>query len=152
VRLDALPERARIAPRPSTPARFASFLRDRWSKGERNVRRLLLEVRREGYTGCHSRLAAFVAKWRNGSKLKPARSVSPEMLPLDPRTGAVISPVVAAALCIKRRNLLTGRQAEKVDLLKEALPRFASMRSLAMRFRGLLRSRGSRAFSWLLES
>lgn len=59
--------------------------------------------------------------------------------PLDPRTGGVISPIVAAALCIKPRGLLTPRQAENVDVLKQALPIFACMRSLAMRFRGLLR-------------
>jgi transposase len=51
----------------------------------------------------------------------------------------VVSPIVAAALCIKPRGLLTPRQAEKVDVLKQALPIFACMRSLAMRFRGLLR-------------
>jgi transposase len=51
----------------------------------------------------------------------------------------VISPIIAAALCIKPGRLLTPRQAEKVDILKQALPVFACMRSLAMRFRGLLR-------------
>jgi len=54
-------------------------------------------------------------------------------------SGGVISPIVAAALCIKPRGLLTLHQAEKVDVLKKALPIFACMRSLAMRFRGLLR-------------
>jgi transposase len=34
--------------------------------------------------------------------------------------------------------LLTWRQAEKVDVLKQTLPIFACMRSLAMRFRGVL--------------
>jgi hypothetical protein len=51
----------------------------------------------------------------------------------------VISPIIAAALCIKPRGLLTSHQAEKVDILKQALPVFACMRSLAMRFRALLR-------------
>jgi hypothetical protein len=60
-------------------------------------------------------------------------------LPLDPWTGGLISPIVAAALCIKPRGLLTRRQAKKVDVLKQTLPIFACMRSLAMRFRGLLR-------------
>ena len=36
--------------------------------------------------------------------------------------------------------MLTQRQTERVDVLKRALPIFACMRSLAMRFRGLLRS------------
>jgi hypothetical protein len=56
--------------------------------------------------------------------------------------GAAISPVppiVASALCIKPRGLLTSAQAEKVDDLKAASTEFAAMRALAMRFRGLLR-------------
>jgi hypothetical protein len=61
VRLESLPERARMAPKSSTPSRFATYLRGRWTDGERNVRRLLQKVREQGYTGCYSRLAAFVA-------------------------------------------------------------------------------------------
>jgi Transposase len=61
------------------------------------------------------------------------------VLPLDPRTGGVISPIIAAALFIKLLGLLTPRQPEKVDILEQALPVFACKRSLAMRFRGLLR-------------
>jgi hypothetical protein len=49
------------------------------------------------------------------------------------------SPLVAAALCIKPRPLLTVRQAEEVDALKRDSPDFAAMRSLAMKFRGILR-------------
>jgi|GEM_PF-4649940 len=60
VRLESLPERARMAPKSSTPARFATYLRDRWAEGERNVRLLLQEMREQGFTGCYSRLAAFV--------------------------------------------------------------------------------------------
>ena len=52
VRLESFPERARMAPKSSTPAKFATYLRDRWAAGERNVRRLLREVREQGYTGC----------------------------------------------------------------------------------------------------
>ena len=43
------------------------------------------------------------------------------------------------AQCIKPRGLLTPRQAEKVDVLEQAVPIFACMGSLAMRFRGLPR-------------
>ncbi|RUW59318.1 transposase, partial [Mesorhizobium sp. M4B.F.Ca.ET.049.02.1.2] len=57
----------------------------------------------------------------------------------DPDTGHAISPVVAAALCIKPRGQLTDQQARKVDALKRGSPAFARMRSLAMRFNGLLR-------------
>jgi len=71
VRLESLPERARMAPKSSTPSRFATYLRDRWTDGERNVCRLLQEVREQGYTGCYSRLAAFVAPWRQKAEKKP---------------------------------------------------------------------------------
>ena len=50
-----------------------------------------------------------------------------------------VPPIVAAALCIKPRGLLTEAQAEKVDRLKETSNDFATMRQLAMRFRGLLK-------------
>ena len=139
VRLESLPERVRMAPRSSTPAKFATYLRDRWTAGERNVRCLFREVREQGFTGCYSRLAAFVAPWRQKAEKKPTPPSPVGALPLDPRTGGVISPIVAAALCIKPRGLLTPHRAEKVDILKQALPIFACMRSLAMRFRGLLR-------------
>ena len=63
------------------------------------------------------------------------------------------SPIIAAALCIKPRGLLTPRQAEKVDVLKQALPVFACMRSLAMRFRGLLRGNDSDALdAWIRDA
>jgi len=50
-----------------------------------------------------------------------------------------VPPIAAAALCIKPRGLLTEEQAAKVDMLKAASAEFASMRSLAMRFRGILK-------------
>ena len=153
VRLECLPERARMAPKSSTPARFATHLRDRWAEGERNVRRLLQEVREQGFTGCYSRLAAFVAPWRRRSEMRPTPSSTIGTVPLDPRTGAVISPIVAAALCIKPLGMLTQHQAEKVDVLKQELPIFACMRSLAMRFRGLLRGNDLNALDkWIRDA
>ncbi len=58
-----------------------------------------------------------------------------EAVPIrDPDTGHVISPVVAAAPCLKPRSMLTISQARSVDALKQDSPEFASMRSLALRF------------------
>lgn len=57
----------------------------------------------------------------------------------DPDTGHTISPVIAAALCIKPHGKLTPDQARKVDVLKASSPAFARMRCLAMRFNGILR-------------
>ena len=48
-------------------------------------------------------------------------------MPRDPRTGGVISPIVAAALCVKPRGMLTARQQAKVEVLKAALPDFAAI-------------------------
>jgi len=68
----------------------------------------------------------------------------------DPDTGHMISSVVAAALCIKPRGLLTDRQARKVNALKQGSRAFAIMRGLAMRFNGILRSRSPDALDeWI---
>ncbi len=59
---------------------------------------------------------------------------------IDPATGWSITPIVAAALCIKPRGALTKKQAAKVDVLKSGWPDFTIMRQLALRFRGLLQN------------
>jgi transposase len=72
---------------------------------------------------------------------------------VDPATGWLISPIVAASLCIKPRGLLTSDQAAKVDALKSASPDFTAMRRLAMRFRGILRSKDIQKFDvWLNDA
>jgi transposase len=49
--------------------------------------------------------------------------------------------------------MLTQRQAEKVDVLKRALPVLACMRALAMRFRGLLRGNDPDALDdWIRDA
>jgi transposase len=60
--------------------------------------------------------------------------------PRDPTTGGLFSSIVAAALCVKPRGVLTESQQAKVAVLKSSLPSFAVMRALAMRFRGMMRS------------
>jgi transposase len=57
---------------------------------------------------------------------------------VDPMTGRVISPLTAAALCVKPRGQMTARQVANVDALKAGSAAFTAMRKLAMRFRGLL--------------
>lgn len=62
-------------------------------------------------------------------------------------------PNVAAALCMKPRGLLTAPQADKVDRLKIASTEFATMRQLAMRFRGILRNGDIGKFDgWLRDA
>ena len=68
----------------------------------------------------------------------------------DPDTGHMISSVVAAALCLKPRGLLTERQARKVNAQKQGSTVFATIRGLAMRFNGILRGRNSKALDeWI---
>jgi transposase len=103
---------------------------------------LLFEIKRQGYEGSLSHLQRLLAGWRrseqNGPAGPPDNALS--LAPVrDPQTGHAISPVVAAALCIKPRRKLTADQARKVDALKAGSPSFATMRRLAMRFRGILR-------------
>ena len=84
----------------------------------------------------------LLAKWRN-PRHKATRPVPtvPSVQLIDPATGRLISPIVAAAPCIKPRGLLTANQAAKVDALKRGWPEFAAMRQLAMRFWGVLKSK-----------
>src|SRR5271166_5852005 len=119
-----------------------------------------------GYTGSFSHLERLLAKWRRarGAKVvtlptapEPTTAPTPTiaMVPraVDPATGWSISPIVAASLCIKPRGLLTPGQAAKVDALKSASPDFTAMRQLAMRFRGILRSKDIQKFDvWLNDA
>ncbi len=72
---------------------------------------------------------------------------------LDPMTGRVISPLTAAALCVKPRGQMTARHVANVDALKAASAEFTAMRRLAMRFRGLLRGGTAEALdAWLIDA
>jgi hypothetical protein len=53
-------------------------------------------------------------------------------------TGRRISPLTAAALCVKSRGEMKPHQIVNVDVRKAASGEFATMRGLAMRFAGLL--------------
>jgi transposase len=145
VRRIDMPERNAMAPKPSTPAYFGAFLARSWAEGTTKVRHLFSDIRHRGYTGSYSHLARFLAPWRSSGTSDDGLSAdqeAPAPLPLrvmDPMTGRRISPLVAAALCIKPRRQMTARQIVNVDALKAASAEFTTMRGLAMRFRGLLR-------------
>jgi transposase len=80
----------------------------------------------------------------------PTTAIATVPRAVDPATGWTISPIVAASRCIKPRGLLMRRQAAKVDAPKSASPDFTAMRRLAMRFRGILRSKDIQKFGvWL---
>ena len=112
------------------------------------------EQKWRAYTGSFSNLERLLAKWRNlKCETVKATSAVPNSRPVDPASGRSISPIVAAALCIKPRELLTANQAAKVDAMKKDWPEFATMRQLAMRFRGMLKSKSvSKLGGWLKDA
>jgi len=141
-----MPERNAITPRPCTPAYFEAFLTRSWEEGTTKLRHLFSDIRHRGYTGSYTHLARFLAPWRDNSPSQDgddeslADKETPVPIPVhvvDPVTDRRISPLVAAALCIKPRRQMTARQIVIVDALKAASVEFLTMRSLVMRFRGL---------------
>jgi len=98
-----------------------------------------------------SNLERLLAKWRNPKRKVVRPEPPPPRAPsIDPATRRLISPIVAAALCIKPRGSLTSTRAAKVDAPKSEWPDFAAMRRLAMQFRGILRSKNaSKLATWL---
>jgi hypothetical protein len=64
LRLDTLPERNRMEPRPRMVEWFHDYLRQRWAAGCRHGRTLLAEIRERGYVGAFSGLARFLSAWR----------------------------------------------------------------------------------------
>jgi transposase len=141
VRLDTLPERNRMEPRPGMVEWFRGYLQQRWAAGCRHGRTLLAEIRERGYVGAFSTLAKFLSPWRQ----PPAKTttVSTEAAALKETPTALasrqVSPQVSAALLSKFRTELTPEQAEIVDAFKQQCPGFAVMRKLVLNFRSLLR-------------
>lgn len=121
--------------------------------GNRVGRHLFYDIKNRGYTGSRSNLERLLKVWREVENIQldeppPEMDVSEPVR--DPDTGHMISSVVAAALCIKPRGLLTDLQARKVNALKQGSRAFAIMRGLAMRFNGILRSTSSQALDeWI---
>ena len=68
-------------------------------------------------------------------------------------TDRVISPLTAAALCVRPPRSDDCRQVANVDALKAASAEFTAMRRLAMRFRGLLRCGTEEELgAWLIDA
>lgn len=151
------PDRRRSALRPTSPLYFEAFRAQCWKDGNRRGRHLFHDIRRRGYTDSFSNLERLLATWRRAERpeqIKDESDTAPARIgpadrtydnaPIrDPQTGHLISPVVAAALCIKPRGALTSNQARKADALKQGSYTFAALRSFSMRFRGLFRGRDS---------
>ncbi|MDF1600267.1 ISL3 family transposase [Mesorhizobium sp. YIM 152430] len=146
LKFEAPLDRRRAALKPTSPWYFETFLAQCWKDGNRLGRHLFHDVKQRGYTGSFANLERLLGAWRRAER-EQASDLPPLVLKLepvrDPETGHAISPVIAAALCIKPRSLLTHRQARKVDALKKGSDAFAEMRRLAMRFNGILRGKRS---------
>jgi hypothetical protein len=112
---------------------------------------LLAEIKPLGYTGSLTHLQRLLHRWRQAHFAAEAGALPLQTaIALESTVTQGISPIVAAALCIKPRGLLTPQQAVKVDMLKARCVDFAVMRHLAMRFRGILRSgEGDKLAAWL---
>jgi transposase len=139
MQVEELPSRSVMAPKPSTPVRFQSHLAERWLGGCTSGRTLLLEIKGLGYTGSLSQLNRLLTEWRRTGRPTAAAAEATTSQLVDPATGHLVSPIVAAALCVKPRGMLTPTQAVTVDAFKASSAEFAAMRALAMRFRSLLR-------------
>ena len=85
-------------------------------------RHLFEEIKRRGYVGSFSNLERLLAKWRRIAADAPPATVMPTVQAVDPTTGWLISPIVAAALCIKPRASLNPEQAAKIERLKARRP------------------------------
>ena len=142
VRLDIVPERSRMQPRPGMAASFDDYLRQRWAAGCRHGRTLLAEIRELGYIGSFSRLAEFLSPWRQPPEEAIVGFPEHKQLLEEAKHSAArqISPQVAAALLGKIRSELTPQQAAIVDTLKQQCPGFAQMRELVLGFRTILRT------------
>jgi transposase len=121
---------------------FQEYLSQRWTDGFRQSRYLLHEIKRLGYVGSRSSLERLFLIWRANGRSDPGTHsmIADAAAVTGPDAVQLISPIIAAVLCMKPAPTLTTRQAAKVAVLKSISPDFVTMRSFAMRFRGIMRS------------
>jgi transposase len=130
-----------------------AILERRRAEGITNGRQLFGEFVARSYTASYSHLARFLSPRTDASVIvkKIAGLVSHQAR--DPASGRLISALTAAALCIKPRNQMTDREKDNLAALKTASATFASMRRLAMRFRGIFRGCDSSKLDlWLQDA
>ncbi|MGI4959941.1 MAG: ISL3 family transposase [Janthinobacterium lividum] len=119
-RLDVFPLRQVMTPKSSSTAYCEAHLARRWAEGCKSGRRLLREIQLLGYTGSRSHLERLLTQWRVA---EPGCRTTPDPLPVsaapaaeplpaatDPANGHLISPIIAAVVCMKPRPLLTPRR------------------------------------------
>ena len=109
------------------------------------VRHLFAEIRHRGYTGRFSHCSRISsAPWRSGAPSldDDEQEAQPRSAcDADPMTGRVISPLTAAALCVKLpRGQIDRPAGRQRRCAKGGVCQTTTMRRLAIQFRGLLRS------------
>lgn len=108
------PDRRRATLKPTSPWYFEEFLSQCWKDGIRTGNALFQMIKDRGYEGSLTHLQRLLAGWRRAEKqtFTDKNRISPTLEPVrDPETGHAISPA------------------------------FATMRVVAMRFKGILRGR-----------
>jgi transposase len=132
---------------------FGDYSAKRWAEGHKSARHLVPELKAPGYAGSQIHLERLLGQWRRADHAGFLKDLAgdntaialPEVLPLP--------PIPAASLCIKLTKLLTDEQSAQVTQLKRASPSFATMRGLAMRFRGILRGKDpDRLDDWMNDA
>ena len=105
-----------MAAKSTTPGNFQTYLSRRWAEGCTTGRDLLPEIKCLGYTGSLTHLERLLSRGaRQVARLALTARGKSGHVDLIPPRGNLISPIIAAALCVKPRGLLTKAQAAKVD-------------------------------------
>jgi hypothetical protein len=92
--------------KPTSPWYFEEFLSQSWKEGTRTGSALFRLIQERGYEGSQSHLQRLLAGWRRAEQQTKSPTVEHQILEQvrDPETGHAISPVIAAALCMKLRG------------------------------------------------
>lgn len=143
-----------MAPKTTTPSSFRAYLSQRWAAGCTMGRELLAEIRSLGCTGSLTHLQRLLNQWRRAYFAAEAGAPSLQTaVTVENTKTPVIAPIVAAMLCIKPRGLLTQQQEVPLDKLKAEHIEFATMRRLAMPFRGIMRRGNDESLdAWLHDA
>ena len=111
-------------------------------------------------------IRAWPSSWRRGVSRPPPRDtridgdaaihddeVIDSAAPMPAVPVRHVSPQIAAALLSQPRALLSARQAETVDVLKEQCPGFTTTRRLVLSFRAILRhGKVSTLHRWMVRA
>lgn len=126
---------------------FEAFLSRSSRDGNRCGRHLFHDIEQRGDTGSFSNLERLLASWRRAERpgkdsASPASIIRVKKPATLSHTESRDRPCDLAGSrpgpLHEARDVLTINQATKVDVLKQGSHEFATMRRLAMRFRGIL--------------